>query len=480
MADTVCKHEGDAGCFPRSAYAFTPSDEPSTWKLRLQASPDGPPDAGIVGAAIAALGKGFRGNTVDLPAGARSGVIAKVRAAWHKCHGEGDELPDVLKMSEDVMAITESDGIDGWQPFAELSFAEPTVAPEWIPLLPKPGKYQHGQYGSVEVTRERNQHMVNGFNNNVYQSNLPIDVEHNMKDPRGAHGWVTAVRQNEDGSVDGRAEWTDLGQEALRNKRFKYTSPFIAREWRNNYGEVHKDVLAGVAMTVRPWFKDQALRPMVMNERGLWAAEDFSHDDDVPVVIFNQLQAETPEPERSHRVADVTTTASGGDLGQTYTEEQVQAFRDEIATLTAERDALKGTLDTQSQQYDELSGKVQALQADARRNRLAAIAEKFHGGTEQHMELLTSLADAFGEDGQPFKTYCEQQATLTKQIRESDLFKEIGSGSVEASNNPLARLDGLAQQYMEKNPGVSKAAAVTAIVATNPELYSEYQAGFPA
>ena len=87
--------------FPKSDYAYTPSNNVSEWKLRLTSVPGGEPDAAIVGAATAALGKGFRGNKVSLPDGARDSVIAKVRAAWKKANSDKDDsdMPDVLKLN---------------------------------------------------------------------------------------------------------------------------------------------------------------------------------------------------------------------------------------------------------------------------------------------------------------------------------------------------------------------------------------------
>jgi len=90
------KSEGAAGDFPASAYAYVPDpDKPSTWKLRLKASPNGGYDVGIVGAAVAALGKGFRGNKVQIPAGALAAVRAKVRSAWVQLHPD-ETVPAVL------------------------------------------------------------------------------------------------------------------------------------------------------------------------------------------------------------------------------------------------------------------------------------------------------------------------------------------------------------------------------------------------
>ncbi len=101
MAESeITKKEGDAGEFPARDYAYVPDpEEPSTWKLRLTATPGGEPDAGIVGAACAALGKGFRGQKVQIPAKDLPAVKARVRAAWKKANPDkgDDEMPDVIK-----------------------------------------------------------------------------------------------------------------------------------------------------------------------------------------------------------------------------------------------------------------------------------------------------------------------------------------------------------------------------------------------
>jgi hypothetical protein len=86
--------------FPASAYAYVPDPEkPSTWKLRLWETPDKKETPRQVGMAVAALGEGFRGNKVEIPAEDLPKVKAKVRAAWKKVHPDAsdDEMPDVLK-----------------------------------------------------------------------------------------------------------------------------------------------------------------------------------------------------------------------------------------------------------------------------------------------------------------------------------------------------------------------------------------------
>lgn len=82
--------------FPASDYAYVPDpDKPSTWKLRLTNTPGGDPDSQIVGAAVAALGAGFRGNKVQIPADALPAVKAKVKAAWIKANPDKDPKKDI-------------------------------------------------------------------------------------------------------------------------------------------------------------------------------------------------------------------------------------------------------------------------------------------------------------------------------------------------------------------------------------------------
>lgn len=89
----------------RDAYAYTPTDNPSDWKLRID-------DAGHVGGAAAAIGKGFRGQKADIPASALPGVKAKIRRAWRKFHPDEspDAMPEAIKAAEPLPADVGGDG----------------------------------------------------------------------------------------------------------------------------------------------------------------------------------------------------------------------------------------------------------------------------------------------------------------------------------------------------------------------------------
>lgn len=101
--------------YPASDYAYVPDkDHSTTWKLRLTKTPGGKPDAGIVGAAVAALGKGFRGNKVVIPSADLPAVKAKVKAAWMQANPDksNEDLPDILKGDRSMaMTLVELEGL---------------------------------------------------------------------------------------------------------------------------------------------------------------------------------------------------------------------------------------------------------------------------------------------------------------------------------------------------------------------------------
>ncbi len=148
MREAKTKSEGGVK-FPASDYAYVPdAKKPSTWKLRLTAKPGGKPDSGIVGAAAAALGKGFRGQKVKIPAADLAAVKTKVRAAWNKANPdkEADEMPAGIKES---LAGTEVIG-------AIIPLIETSVRPDGtVPIkLIEPGWGASAYYDAEVLERD--------------------------------------------------------------------------------------------------------------------------------------------------------------------------------------------------------------------------------------------------------------------------------------------------------------------------------------
>lgn len=372
------------------------------------------------------------------------------------------------------LAVLCADG-GAWRLFTDLGAY--SVPPEWIPYLPKPGQYQHPSWGTVKIDAARNRNFVEQFQRGVYQKQLPLDAEHQTT-LSGAMGWIDALRQNSDGSVDAHVAWTDRGRKMMADQRFKYVSPSWFDEWPDPVdGTRHKDVLFGGALTTRPFFKEQSLRPLVASERGLFApAADAAPGDSAPMIVFVELAPVNAGQERN-TMAEPQTPAQD----PAPAEDQAKRFAELEAKLAAEQ-AVRASQETAIKQASE---KIAALEASARRKRFtdevlgkgAASGARWFGEPDKHVSLMDKLALTFGEDSPELTQYVETQRAAAEAIKQSGLFSELGSdhGQSAAGGSADDKVTALAKTYAEEHK-ISKEQAYSRVLAEHPELQREIAA----
>jgi 2'-5' RNA ligase len=328
--------------------------------------------------------------------------------------------------------------------FHTIAFAE---APEWIPFLPKPGTYAHPRYGDITITRERNARFVKNYKDGVYQDRLPIDAEHETK-LSGAVGWVADMRQNADGSADAKAEWTDRGRAFFQADRFRYFSPEWYDVWEDPATRIqHRDVAIGGALTTRPFFKAPALRPLFASEGSLRI------DDSVQ--------------------------------GDTMDAQQFAELETKFKALEAENAALKSASETTAASNKQLAEQMAAMQADARTQRYTALIRglgdsahphRWFGEVANHVEVLNTFAQTFGEDSPQFKAYVTQQQAVAAQIATSEAFRELGSDASGRPESAWAQIERKASELRAAEPTLSIEQATAKALEQNPALYRQYQA----
>ena len=344
------------------------------------------------------------------------------------------------------------------------------TAPDWIPYLPKPGEYTHPAWGKLAITKARNAHFVENFQHHVYQDRLPIDAEHETK-LSGALGWIADMRMNEDGSADAKVEWTDRGRTLLAEKRFRYVSPEWYDKWAApDTGTVHKDVAIGGALTTRPFFKGESLRPLMASEHGL-STPDAWEDGETPTVVFVEL---APAISGEKGLPIVSEPVQGA-------EEQTRRFAELEAKLAAEQSA-RAANETALKQASE---KIAAMESASRRKRFTdevmgkgdASATRWFGEPQKHVALLEKLADTFGEDSGEVQQYVEQNRATAELVQQSGLFREIGSDHGSETGSPEAQLDAHARAYQEKHAGVTFEQAYARTFKEHPELQRQIAGG---
>lgn len=391
--------------------------------------------------------------------------------------------------------------------FMELPTLDAAMPPEWVNMLPVPGIYTHQRWGPVTITPERNARFVDNFKRAVYQEQLPIDAEHETK-LSGATSWIRDLRQNSDGSVDARMEWTPRGKQFLAQKAFRYVSPEWYDEWVDPAtGQTHSDVLIGGALTTRPFFKERSLRPMIANERGLsvlrGSLDQFKEDPEALVFTtlerrdFSVADQKKPAPPASDDDADDAAKKATEDAARaasedarvpapatdkriTMSEEDYRAFTE----MRSQLDSLRQANEVKDAELKKATENIAQMRADERRQRFteeitgksAANGAPWAGDHTKVLGVMETLANQFGEDSDVFKDYVTASRAAAAQLKDSAIFREIGKGGTRsfADASPLGRIDALAKAYREEHPEVTIEKARTMVMTENPELYDEY------
>ncbi len=213
-----------------SAYAYVPDPEkPSTWKLRID-------DAAHVGGAIAALGKGFRGQRVQLPAGALKSVKAKVRAAWLRFHPNKtrQDLPTILRnQKEKTMSLSpekRDEIVDGlianvccWDEEDRTELLEMTDNP-LFKLQQQGVEHSKALKEQQTVTNAATKGFTDSGGTAHSWSEKTQTWESNMKEKEKE---VVANRKEEE--LQTTEEWLEKAPEEVRNT-FQYAQSIEARE----------------------------------------------------------------------------------------------------------------------------------------------------------------------------------------------------------------------------------------------------------
>lgn len=363
-----------------------------------------------------------------------------------------------------------------WRLFVEQQrYAD---VPEWINVLPVPGTYSHPLYGTIAITPERNQRFVSNFEARVYQQDLPIalDIEHDGK-MSGAVGYIETLRINADGSVDAQVAWTDRGRELVEGDAFRYFSPEWFDVWREPAsGDVYEDVLIGGAICTRPFFKENALRPLVASEGRLYAPE--SPDGGEPVLLRQLAPTKEVPVEKD---TDPTIVQ--------LTEAEVQRFR-ELQARDAEREKafadLQAKLTAQEEAKAASDERVARLEAEARTKRFTDLVmgrggdgdgAVWPGAIDANVADLVALAEAVGEDSETFTRHVARMQETARTLAESDAFKPLGSRETSEGATALAEVRSLAEAKRKEAPALTIEQAERQVYAERTDLYERVLRG---
>jgi hypothetical protein len=361
---------------------------------------------------------------------------------------------------------------EGGHFFTEIQFTEP---PEWLPLLPTPGDYLHPTWGTVEMSAERIDRLVASVNEKIYQDAIPVDAEHDL-DVSGALGWFSQARVNADGSADVQVEWTERGKSMLADDRFRYVSPTLWSEWTDPAtSAVHEDVVTGLALCTRPFFKSLSIdrAALVASERGADVPSlSLVRHDGEPVRFVASERADLPAPEVNPMSQP---DAKPTDAKPTATAQEFSELKQQFADLSAKLTASEERANKADERATAAETRVTTLEQAKRRKeftdevlgRSDANDIRWFGDVESHVAILEALGD------EPRQKYIEQQREQAKRLTAA-MGKELGSDA-PAGGGALAEVMAKAKKYREEHPGQSIEQAIVAVTEAEPGLARRYR-----
>lgn len=141
------------------------------------------------------------------------------------------------------------------------------------------GDFKHARYGDFSVTESN---VANWTKNLAHLpgGRAPIDLDHSANRlPRKteAAGWITGIDMA-DGVPMADVEWTPVGEQAIRDKRYLFFSPTYGK-FEDEHGTVHDDTLVGGGLTNKPHFSKLPTLSLAAPERMVEAYERIYDND---------------------------------------------------------------------------------------------------------------------------------------------------------------------------------------------------------
>jgi hypothetical protein len=332
----------------------------------------------------------------------------------------------------------------------------------------KTGSFDHPKSGHFEITAADLQMFKDNFDNNIRGQQLPIDVDHSG----GAVGWYRALSvegSGPDSRLMAIPDWNADGEKAVGGGVYKYFSPEFLRQWRDEQGVTHKNVLIGGAITNYPFLKN--MEPIALSEfkerfgEGEKKGGSRLTDEEIAALEKKAADAEAKteelrvkfeeaEAERI-KLAEAATAASDAEV-------QLKEMREQSIKLAEQVKELK---------HNELVGRMRGIVRG-----VDDPSKRFSGDEEQKTELLIRLSEAHGEDSEIVKGWIANEQSNAMALRESKVFTEVGTAREGASNGTAQAEWNKEIEAIKASEKLDTGAASLKLAERRPDLYTRYDA----
>lgn len=284
----------------------------------------------------------------------------------------------------------------------------------------KTGEFIHPKYGKFKISEEDLSLFIKNFTEKVRGVDIAVDVEHEPE--LGAVGWIKKVYKKGKDALYALVEWTKEGLDLVQNGKFRYISPDFNFVWMDEFGKKIKNVLNGVALTNRPFFKN--MEPVILSER--FKDEVFKNiTTEVQDIKITVEGGEKKMGELAEKIKNIIETENISDEDIIAKVSELVGKKEEAEGVTAsEFSALKATVESQKAIIETMKSSNAGLELKLKETE----AEKKVNDAISARKLMpkqTEWAKAYAlKDPEGFAKFIEGSTPL-----DANLFKEVGASA---------------------------------------------------
>lgn len=315
-------------------------------------------------------------------------------------------------------------------------------------------------HGGIKVTSKMLDDYVRNFQDNVYGTDLQVNLTHNRGDE--AAGWIQDLYRNGDKLI-AKVEWTELGEEKITKKLFRYVSSELAPTIQHHLtGKSIANVFIGLGLTNTPAMKGQIALALSESLELQFNKNKMNKEN----IVLDENKVEETKVEPTEEVKEEVNPEAGeaGDTTETKEVESKEEPTEEVSEEKEEESAeetkeLSENIDTVSlaeftklqEEHIALKEKLEAKELNEVINNNLMLSDKNTiGFVKEQKEGLISFMKALTEEQR------DQFVELVGSVRTVELGEKGSAKKMEAKNKSYEdMIVEKAEELMGKNKNLS-------------------------
>jgi phage I-like protein len=356
----------------------------------------------------------------------------------------------------------------------------------------KVGRFKHPVYGEFDISENDLDRMIFHLSTNARRQKLKFDgvempvlpIDYFHEEEKIAAGWIKGLQKKLDSrgvkALFADVVWTPKGKQKIEDRELAFTSPLIARNYKDSEtGKTYDVILKGAALTNIPFLRDMEPAQALSEARRLFMLYKLSGDN--PDINSNQGE-NMPKWKKILEGLDSVSPEDRKELSEAIEEESKklsEKVKADAKKLKKTQDGLKlseeKVKDLEEKAADSEKGENEQLtlalsEAKEAKKQVASLT-KTMAETAKKAGFDKMLSEGKVCEAQR-KAYMKDDMVEFAKNQEAVKLDESGANAKgdDSEAQAHAKLQKLAEAKQEKDKSLSYGEAVSLALSENPDL----------